>query len=67
VKIDVNSGPVSSEILSMAAAANVEAVGKTQMAAVDQPKDMFVFSSFMRREVQGEHYFYVIVYLDRRP
>jgi hypothetical protein len=67
VRIDANSGPVNSEILSMAAAANVEAVGKTQMAPVDQPKDMFVFSSFMRREVQGAHYLYVIVYFDRRP
>jgi hypothetical protein len=67
VRIGANSEPVNSEILSIAAAANVDAVGKTQMAPVDQPKDMFVFSSFVRREVQAVRYIYVIVYFDRRP
>ena len=67
IKIGANSEPVNSEVLSIAAAANVDVFGKTQMAPVDQPKDMFVFSSFVRQEVQGDRYFYVIVHFDRRP
>lgn len=40
--------------------------GKTQMAPASQPQDAFVFSSFMRREVNGESYYYVVLYFDSR-
>ncbi len=45
----------------------VQNSGKTQMAPLTQPKDAFVFSSFMRREVSDEKYYYVVLYFDRRP
>ena len=45
----------------------VQGPGKTQMAPLVQPKDAFVFSSYMRREVNGEQYYYVVLYFDRRP
>ena len=45
----------------------VNAEGKTQMAPKVQPNDAFVFSSLMRREVQGKISYYVILYFDRRP
>ncbi len=45
----------------------VRGPGKTQMAPVAQPKDSFVFSSYMRREVDGEKHYYVVLYFDRRP
>jgi hypothetical protein len=45
----------------------VQGSGKTQMAPLTQPKDAFVFSSFMRREVDGEKHYYIVLYFDRRP
>jgi len=45
----------------------VQGLGKTQMAPRAQPKDAFVFSSYMRREVDGKKHYYVILYFDRRP
>lgn len=45
----------------------VQGPGKTQMAPIAQPKDAFVFSSFMRREVNSEKMYLVILYFDRRP
>jgi len=45
----------------------VQGPGKTQMAPLAQPKNAFVFSSFMRREVDGEKHYYVVLYFDRRP
>jgi len=61
------SAPSEAEILSLAAAVNVDVVGKTQMAPIVQPKDMFVFSSFWRHQVQGKRFFYVTINIDRRP
>lgn len=45
----------------------VQGPGKTQMAPLAQPKDAVVFSSFMRRDVDGEKHYYVVLYFDRRP
>lgn len=49
IKVASNNEPANSESLSIAASVNVDIAGKTQMAPVGQPKDMFVFSSFWRR------------------
>ncbi len=59
--------PANSEALSIAAAAYVDLFGKIQIAPVDQPKAMFVFSSFRRDKVQGARYFYVIIFFTRHP
>jgi len=45
----------------------VQGLGKTQMAPVAQPKDALVLSSYMSRVVNGQTYYYVVLYLDRRP
>jgi hypothetical protein len=67
IKVKETSDPATSETLSIAAAVNVEVTGKTQMAPVHQPKNMSVFSSFQRQEVQEGRYYYVVIYLDSRP
>jgi hypothetical protein len=59
------SGPLAPEVLAIAAGANTDAVGKTQMAPLKQPGDMFVFSSFARDVIEGKVIYTVIVYLDR--
>lgn len=41
--------------------------GKIQMAPMAQPKDAFVFSSFMRNDVGTERLYNVVLYFDRRP
>jgi hypothetical protein len=40
--------------------------GKTQMAPINQPKDVFVFSSFTRHDVDGETQYFVVLYFDER-
>ena len=45
----------------------VQSAGKTQMAPLTQPKDAFVFSSFMRKELGDENHYYVVLYFDARP
>ena len=66
-----NLSPTTSEIAATSFEAKalemVEGSGKTQMAPLSQPKDAFVFSSYMRREVNGEKHYYVVLYFDRRP
>jgi hypothetical protein len=41
-------------------------LGKSQMAPVVQPKDAFVFSSFGGRDIAGERWYFVVLYLDAR-
>lgn len=66
-----NVAPATSQIAATSFEAKalemVESPGKTQMAPLSQPKDASVFSSFMRREVDGEKHYYVVLYFDRRP
>lgn len=66
-----NISPASSETDSASFTAKaseiVQGPGKTQMAPLAQPKDAFVFSSFMRHEIDGEKHYYVVLYFDRRP
>jgi hypothetical protein len=45
----------------------VQGPGKIQMAPVAQPKDAFVFASFMRNDVGDEKLYNVVLYYDRRP
>jgi hypothetical protein len=40
---------------------------KTQMAPIKQPAESLVFSSFSRADVEGERWYYVVVYFDRPP
>jgi hypothetical protein len=40
---------------------------KTQMAPIRQPAESSVFSSFWRADVEGERWYYVVVYFDRPP
>jgi len=66
-----NGSPAASEKAAASFEANalkmVRDPGKTQMAPLVQPKDAFIFSSYMRHEVNGEQYYYVVLYLDGRP
>lgn len=57
----------SLDVLAIAVGANTDATGKTQMAPVKQPSDMFVFSNFIRHDIEGKPYYYVMVYLDEHP
>lgn len=52
------------EALEAAAGANTDTTGKTQMAPVSQPQDKFVFSNFVRGEVQGHTFYYVTVFYE---
>lgn len=45
----------------------VRRAGKAQIAPLRQPKDANVFSSFVRSEVNGMQFYYVILYLDGHP
>lgn len=64
--IDVSNGSaaLAPEVVAAAAGANVDAVGKSQMAPSKQPLDKFVFASFRRQNVQGQMIYYVIVSYD---
>jgi hypothetical protein len=66
-----NVSPAASEMAANSFRAKaleiVQGSGKTQMAPLAQPKDALVFSSYMRREVDGENHYYVVLYFDRRP
>lgn len=57
---------VDAERVSVAAAARVRAAGKVQMSPVDQPTGMHVFASYLRRDVQGATYYWVVILLDSR-
>lgn len=66
VVVKPGTNPADSEALSVAAAAALIFSEKVQMAPVNQPSDMFVFSSFFRRDVQGSRYYWVVINLDPR-
>lgn len=65
-----NVSPATSEMAATSFEAKalemVEGPGKTQMAPFSQPKGASVFSSYMRREVDGEKHYYVVLYFERR-
>jgi len=67
IKVAPSSEAVTTEVLALAAGANTDATGETQMAPVRQPIDMFVFSSFARRDTPGARFYYVIMNIDRHP
>src|SRR5262249_38187942 len=66
IHVAANSDAPGSDVLAIAAAANVDAVGRTQMAPVKQPSGMFVYSTFARRDILRARYYYVIIFIDRR-
>lgn len=67
ITVKPGSDPADSEPLSIAAAANVNAGGKTQMAPAVQPENIFIFSSFLSHEIQGTRFYLVIINFDSRP
>ena len=70
VETPENVAPTSEQTRSAFTAKALEVVqgpGKIQMAPVSQPKDAFVFSSFMRNDVGSERLYNVVLYFDRRP
>ena len=70
VETPENVAPTSQETIDAFTAKALEMVqgpGKIQMAPLAQPKDAFVFSSFMRNDVGSERLYNVVLYFDRRP
>lgn len=53
-------------VIAVGALANADVTGKTQMAPVKQPKDMFVFASVYRAYVRGQKSFAVAIMFDKR-
>ena len=53
-------------VIAVGAMANADVTGKTQMAPVHQPKDMFVFASAYRYFVRGQKWFAVAIMLNQK-
>jgi hypothetical protein len=53
-------------VIAVGAMANADVTGKTQMAPVKQPKDMFIFSSAYRVYERGKKVFTVAIFFDKR-
>lgn len=53
-------------VIAVGALANADVTGKTQIAPVHQPKDMFVFASVYRYYVRGAKWFSIAVMFDKR-
>jgi hypothetical protein len=53
-------------VIAVGALANADVTGKTQMAPVHQPKDMFVFASAYRYYVRGAKWFSIAIMFDKR-
>lgn len=58
------SEPLTADVVATFGSVNTKLTGKTQMAPVKQPSDMFVFSSFRRGVTEGTTYYYVTIYFD---
>ena len=52
-------------VIAVGALANADVTGKTQMAPVNQPKDMFVFCSAYRYFVRGQKWFAIAIMFDK--
>ncbi|HWY25909.1 MAG TPA: hypothetical protein VNX47_13375, partial [Nevskia sp.] len=61
---DASAGPLDMNLFALSASANTEKKGKSQMAPLKQPDDTFVFSSFMRKDVMGDRWYYVTINFD---
>ncbi len=66
IVIKPGTDPADSEAISVAAASALMFSEEVQIAPVSQPTDMFVFSSFFRRDIQGARYYWVVINLDSR-
>jgi len=53
-------------VIAAGAIANADVTGKTQMAPVHQPKDVFVFSSTYRYNIGGTKSFAIAIFFDKR-
>lgn len=53
-------------VIAVGALANADVTGKTQMAPVRQPKDMFVFASVYRAFFRGQKSFAIAIMFDQR-
>ncbi len=71
-KIEVPEMKVTGEgtppptVIAVGALANAGVTGKTQIAPVHQPKDMFVFASVYRYYVRGAKWFSIAIMSDKR-
>ena len=59
-------GTPPSTVIAVGALANADVTGKTQIAPVHQPKDMFVFASVYRYYVRGVKWFSIAIMFDKR-
>ena len=64
IRVDSPGTELAASVVAAAAGGNVDVSGKSQMAPYKQPSDVFVFASFLRGEVQGQVFYYVIVHYD---
>ncbi|HTV85268.1 MAG TPA: hypothetical protein VME63_07675 [Dyella sp.] len=64
IQVQSTDGPIPPEAVGVAAGATVMTGGKAQMAPLKQPADKFVFASFSGHSVQGEMFYYVVVFYD---
>jgi len=64
IHVSDKSEPVNADVLAIAAAANADVTGKTQMAPAKQPPDARVFASFPTAMVQGRKWYYVYIMYD---
>lgn len=55
---------LASDAVAAVAGADVDVIGKLQMAPLKQPLDKFVFASFWRKNVLDHVFYYVTVYYD---
>jgi len=59
-------GPPPPTVIAVGALANADVTGKTQIAPVHQPKDMFVFASVYRYYVHSAKWFSIAIMFDKR-
>jgi hypothetical protein len=64
IQVKTADAQLSPDVIGAAAGALVTAVGKAQMAPLKQPADKFIFASFRSARVQGQVFYYVIVFYD---
>ena len=60
------SGTPPPTVIAVGALANADVTGKTQIAPVHQPKDMFVFASVYRYYVRSAKWFSIAIMFDKR-
>jgi len=64
IRVDAPGTELAPSVVAAAAGANVDVSGKSQMAPYKQSSDVFLFASFLRGEVRGQVFYYVVVHYD---